>query len=260
MSRKGVLIWVGLLILTVVAKAADPVKGDGNLTTKKLSVSDFNEVRINGLMEFYYGQSDETPSVEITLDQNLFSHLRAEVKNRILTIDFKGVKVEGITKFRVNANSKWLKSARIEGNAAFNLSKPLTGDEVVIKATANSLVQLSEPVRVGKLELQIRQSGNIVATLIETEHIKCDMDGAGSITLKGGDAATGNYSITGSSDIHAYGFEVPVLTCKITGSGLAEIHATEQLKASIIGNGTIRYKGSPEVSSNILGKGTINKE
>lgn len=241
------------------AYAADPIKGNGKIVTKTITLSDYNEIRVQTGMEFNFEQSESTPSLEITIDENLYPYLKTGIKDRILTLEFKGAKVESYTQFVVKANSKWLKEARVTGNAAFNVNTPLTGDEISIRANSNCLVQLLHPVRAGNLELKINQSANIVAEKIEAEKITCDMDGSGSIRIKGGDATEGLYSITGSSDLHAFGFEVARLNCKMTGSGLAEINTTEDLKVSMVGKGTIRYKGIGPNKQVQIGKGTIEK-
>lgn len=257
MKHRSLLLIV-FLGVWINALAADPVKGDGKVTTRTIEVADYNEIHINGIMEFNYEQT-EVPSgvVEISLDENLFQYLQTEVKNRVLTIGFKRAKVDQVTRFVVKADSKWLKTARVEGNANMILHTPLTGDELEVRANANSLVQLKEPVTTGSLRLKITGSGNIVADRIETEKLVCDLDGSGSITLKEGKAPTGEYSIVGSSDLHAYGMEVADLSCKMTGSGLAEITATTNLRASIMGKGMIRYRGDAAVQQQIIGKGTI---
>lgn len=260
MRVKGIWLVFSLCCLSMLVKAADPVKGNGILTTEKVTLSDFNEIRINGPMTFYFEQSDAvSSSVEVTIDENLYPHLRVEVKNRILTIEFKKVKVEEIAQFTVKSNSPWLKEARLSGNAALQIQSPLSGDEIILRGTANCLIHCTGGIKAGTLELFTRQSANIVVDHLEAEELKCDMDGAGSITLKSGIATTGKYSITGSNDIHAFGMEVADLTCKITGSGTAEIQATEKLKVSVIGNGTIKNKGVDPDSQTTIGKGTITK-
>lgn len=260
MKRKRALLIVSLCCLSIMAKAVDPVKGNGILTTEKVTLSDFNEIRVNGPMAFYYEQSDAiSPSVEVTIDENLYPHLQIEVKNRILTIEFKKVKVENITQFTVKSSSPWLKEARLSGNAGLNIQTTLTGDEIILRGTANCLINCTGEIKAGTLELITRQSANIVINNLEAEELECDMDGSGSITLKNGKATTGKYSITGSNDLHAFETEVADLTCKITGSGMAEIHATEKLKVNIIGNGTIKYKGVSPHSQTTIGKGTITK-
>lgn len=261
MKTKSCSMWIiSLCCLASTVWAADPLNGNGTLVTKTIAVTDYNEIRINGPMDFYFEQSESAPGLEITVDENLFPHIKAEVKNRILTIEFQKVKVDSVTEFKVKANTKWLKEARIAGNAGFSTQTPLEGDEVTIQAKANCLVQLLKPVRVGTLTLKTTQSANIVAEQIEVENIKCDMDGSGSIRLKDGMANKGTYSISGGNDLHAYDFEVTELTCKMTGSGLAEVHATKSLKISMLGSGTVKYKGDATIHSNmLLGKGTVEK-
>ncbi len=258
MKQRSLFFALLLTVLTGTVQAADPVKGDGHPVTKTMEVTDFNAIRINGIMQFEYEQT-EVPSgvIEITLDENLFAHLQTEVKDRVLSMKFRDVKVDQVTRFVVKANAKWLKSARVEGNAHFIALTPLTGDELEIRANENCLVELKEPVTAGLLRFKINGSANVVAEQIEASRLECDMDGSGSINLKTGKAANGLYSIVGGSDLHAFGVEVDELNCRMTTGGLAEIHVATKLKASIMGKGTIRYKGKPEIQQSTIGKGKI---
>ena len=246
MKTKAILLMVFFLGWVTTGWAADHVKGDGKLTSKKISVADYNEIKVDGVIDFNYEQSDDPSTVEVTVDQNLHPYVNIEVKDRVLTIAFKGAKVDHFTKFIVKTNSKWLAAAKVSGNANFMVNSPLTGDETVIKANANSLVQLKETVKVGKLDLNVSGSANMVVNHLEADKIECDIDGSGSITISSG-------------DIHAFGLAVPLLSCKVTGNGLAEVHATDNLKANVIGKGNIRYKGPTAVQQRIIGKGTVEE-
>ena len=233
MKTKAILLMVFFLGWVTTGWAADHVKGDGKLTSKKISVADYNEIKVDGVIDFNYEQSDDPSTVEVTVDQNLHPYVNIEVKDRVLSIAFKGAKVDHFTKF--------------------------IGDETVIKANANSLVQLKETVTVGKLDLNVSGSANMVVNHLEADKIECDIDGSGSITIKKGNAKEGDYSIVSSGDIHAFGLAVPQLSCKVTGNGLAEVHATDNLKANVIGKGNIRYKGPTAVQQRIIGKGTVEE-
>ena len=259
MKTKAILLMVFFLGWVTTGWAADHVKGDGKLTSKKISVADSNEIKVDGVIAFNYEQSDAPSTVAVTVDQNLHPYVNIEVKDRVLTIAFKGAKVDHFTKFIVKTNSKWLAAAKVSGNANFMVNSPLTGDETVIKANANSLVQLKETVTVGKLDLNVSGSANMVVNHLEADKIECDIDGSGSITIKKGNAKEGDYSIVSSGDIHAFGLAVPLLSCKVTGNGLAEVHATDNLKANVIGKGNIRYKGPTAVQQRIIGKGTVEE-
>lgn len=259
MKVKGFLCIAFLLGWAISGWSADHVKGNGNLTSKKIAVSDYNEIKIDGVIDFNYEQSDAPSAVEVTVDENLHPYVQVEVKDRVLTIAFKGAKVDHFTKFIVKTHSKWLKEAKVSGNGNLMVNSHLTGDETRIKANGNSLVQFKKPVKVGKLDLNVSGSANMVVESLEADRIECDIDGSGSITLKSGKAQEGSYNIVSSGDIHAFGLEVPELNCKITGNGLAEIHPTDNLKASVIGKGSIRYKGPTAVQQRIIGKGTIEE-
>lgn len=259
MKTKAILLMVFLLGWILPCRAADHVKGDGNLTTKQITIDDFNEIKIDEVIEFHYEQSNKTPSIEVTVDQNLHDYIFIEVKDRVLSIGFRGAKVDQFTKFIVKTNSKWLKNVKITDNANFMVNSALTGDELTIKANSNALVQLKKLVTVGKLKLDVNGSANMVVSNLKADKIECDLDGSGSATIKQGTAKEGTYSIVSSGDIHAFGLEVAELTCKITGSGTAEVRPTGHMKANIVGKGNIRYKGPVTITQRIIGKGTIEE-
>ncbi|MTT24025.1 DUF2807 domain-containing protein, partial [Parabacteroides merdae] len=43
------------------------------------------------------------------------------------------------------------------------------------------------------------------------------------------------------------------------GKGSAQIHPTDNLKATIVGKGNIRYKGPTAVQQKVIGKGTVEE-
>ena len=230
---------IGLFVGTSSLWAVDHVKGNGNLTSKKISIEDFNAIRFDGVIDFNYVQSEAPATIEVTVDQNLHDYVNIEIKDRVLQIGFKGAKVDHFTKFIVKTNSKWLNEVKVSGNGNFMLNSEYAGDEMTIKANANSLVQLKNKVTVGKLNLDVSGSANMVANNIEVDKLECDIDGSGSITLKKGTAKEGDFGIVSSGDLHALGIEIPRIECSVTGNGLAELRPTKNLKANVIGKGTI---------------------
>ena len=83
MKTKGFLLLAFLFGLFLNAKAADNVNGNGTLSTKTIKIDDFNEVRIDGIMDFSYVQSDDPGSLEVTLDENLHQYLNVDIHDRI---------------------------------------------------------------------------------------------------------------------------------------------------------------------------------
>lgn len=259
MKTKCLLFLVMLLGLFLTVQAADHVKGNGKLSSKKIKIDDYNAIKIDGVIDFNYEQSNDAPAIEVTVDENLHQYVSVEINDRVLTVRFKGAKVDHYSKFIVKTNSKWLKEVKASGNANFMVNSPLTGDETTIKANSNCLVQLKEPVKVGKLDLNVSGSANMVVNELQADKLECSINGSGTITLKKGKASVGEYSITSSGEIMAFGVEVPDLTCKMTGNGTMEVHSTDNLKANVVGKGNIRYKGPTAVQQKVLGKGSVEE-
>ena len=223
-------------------QAADHVKGNGKLSTKKITIDDFNAIKFDGVIDFNYEQSESTPHIEITVDENLHPYVNIDIQDRVLTVGFKGAKVDHFTKFIVKTNSKWLKEVKASGNA-----------------NSNCLVQLKQKVEVGKLDLNVSGSANMVVNELKTDKLECSINGSGTINLKAGNAEEADYSITTDGEIMAFGVAVPEVNCKITGKGSAQIHPTDNLKATIVGKGNIRYKGPTAVQQKVIGKGTVEE-
>ena len=91
----------------------------------------------------------------------------------------------------------------------------------------------------------------------KTDKLECSINGSGTINLKAGNAEEADYSITTDGEIMAFGVAASEVNCKITGKGSAQIHPTDNLKATIVGKGNIRYKGPTAVQQKIIGKGTV---
>lgn len=259
MRTRSILFMTFLLGWVATSWAADQVKGNGKLTTKQITVSDYNEIKIDEVIDFYYEQSNDSASVEVTIDQNLHQYIDIDVEDRVLTIGFTGAKVDHFTKFIVRSNSRWLSSAKLTGSGNLTINGPLTGDETTIKTDGSSVVTLKGTVKLGKLNLDANGSANMVISYLEADEVDCDLDGSGTITIESGKAKEASYSSAGSTTLQAFNFEVDDVTCKMTGSSLAEVYATTSLNAQIIGKGTIQYKGSPEVKSRVIGKGSVEQ-
>ena len=261
MKVKGLLLMAFLFGFFAIGQAADDVKGNGKPSTVTMSVDDFNRIDIDGIMDFSYVQSEgDASKLEVTLDDNLHQYLDVQTTDRKLTIRFnKKVRVTQLTKFVVKANSKWLKKVKAAGNANFMVNSKLSGDELEVKANENCLVQFKQPIEVGVLDLVVSGSANMVVENMKVDKLNCHMGGSGSIRLKAGSANQGNYTVLSSGDIHAYGVAIPDVKCTMAGSGLAEIHPTGNLNATLVGKGNIRYKGPTAVQQRVIGKGTIEE-
>ena len=86
MRTKGLLSIIMLLGLLFTAQAADHVKGNGKLSSKKITIDDYNSIKIDGVIDFNYEQSDAAPYIEVTVDENLHEYVNINIKDRELSV------------------------------------------------------------------------------------------------------------------------------------------------------------------------------
>lgn len=110
-----------------------------------------------------------------------------------------------------------------------------------------------------KLEVQVRGSGDIKATVNVTE-LSAKVHGSGDITVKGS-ASNQTISVHGSGDYEAIDLVSNSANASVNGSGDIEIQVSESLKARVNGSGDIVYYGNPSnVDSNVNGSGDITRK
>ena len=86
MKTKGLLTIAFLFGLLFSIEAADHVKGNGKLSTKKITIGDYNAIKIDGIIDFNYVQSEETPFIEVTVDENLHSFVNIDTASSIVNL------------------------------------------------------------------------------------------------------------------------------------------------------------------------------
>jgi hypothetical protein len=248
-----------ILLFSIGVNAIDHVRGNGKLTTKKINIDDYNSIRVDGVIDFTYTQSDKTPELEITLDENLHQYVFIDIDDKELIVKFTGVKVDHYTKFAITSNSKWLKKIKASGNSNIIINSSLIGDELNVEANSNCLIQARRSIQVGALDFKVAGSANVVCNSVKVDKLKCAITGSGTINLKNGSTTQSKYTITSSGEIMSYGVTATDADCKLTGNGSIELTAEKSLKAYVVGKGTIMYKGTPSVEQKVVGKGKVEK-
>lgn len=223
-TKVSLLIACLLTTLTGFAFTNEKVEGNGNIITKEISISDYNEISTVGVMEFVYEQSDAAPYLKIMIDENLFPLLKAQVDGKELIIGPKKIKKNSRngnsynlqpTKFKVITNSREIKELNVVSS----------GDFII-----------ASPINIGKLEI--------------------NMAGSGYIQIAG-KADRAEYNLAASGNIKAYECVTGKTECNIAGSGNIQTHTRNQLEANIVGSGNVYYKGNPTTSKSIIGSGKL---
>lgn len=280
MNTKVVFLVLILLSITIAGFASEK-KGNGNLVTQKITVSDYDEIEIKGSnincdesfskswknltqskddtpQLVNYTQSRSAASLTLTIDENLFSELNVQVRGNKLIIDTKNNIRITPSRLLIKTNSTSLKSVRIFGPIEFRVKGNLTADDLALKITGSGDIELKESLKVLNLTAEVVGSGDITIEKLTCNDINARVAGSGDIFLCG-KAGRGTYNVAGSGDIKASELHVETLQCTVAGSGDIKANAWGTLNASVDGSGDIRYKGNASVSTHVSGSGDIIK-
>lgn len=134
--------------------AQNTIKGDGNIITKEISISDYDEISYVGKVNIEYEQSNASPFFKITIDENILSHLDIKVKGKTLIIQPKDEKKSfngksyGLnlqpTVCEIKTNSRELKEISAVGGGEFVAKSPLKTDKLDISVAGSSTINFDK--------------------------------------------------------------------------------------------------------------------
>jgi hypothetical protein len=102
-------------------------------------------------------------------------------------------------------------------------------------------------------------SGNITVKEINNGRFSLVLSSSGDVDLAG-HATLSEVEITGSGDLEASALKTKGTTMHMSGSGFANVHASQALYVDMVGSGDINYFGNPqEVVKEIIGIGSLNR-
>ena len=187
-----VCIW----LLTTNGFAQNTIKGDGNIITKEISISDYDEISYVGKVNIEYEQSNASPFFKITIDENILPHLDIKIKGKTLIIQPKdekkyfngnsyGLNLQP-TVCEIKTSSRELKEISAVGGGEFIAKSPLKADKLDISIAGSSTINFDKQLEARKINFSVAGSGDINATQLKVDNLDCSVAGSGSILLKGG--------------------------------------------------------------------------
>lgn len=241
-NHKYIIVAVFLLVFVSSVCSAVPVfsstiEGSGNIITEERNVSGFDRVTLSGFGEVSV-QQGEAVSLTVSTDDNIMPHVRTEVRNNTLILDFddkgrnRGYNPTDGIKF--NLVVKDLSRIDISGAGSFDVKELETKSLLADLSGAGSL-------EIGNLtanELVVRQSG------------------AGTVFVSG-QVEGQELTHSGVGSYHAADLESKTAIIDISGAGSATVWATELLDIQISGLGSVIYYGNPRIIQNVSGLGKL---
>lgn len=213
------------------------IKPKGSIITETITPEAFSSVRMMIPAKTYIENSN-TFSIEVKGHENILKNIDYEIKDGELKIKFDRCvrKLDELPQFTIKA--------------------PLFyGFYVMGSGSVETLDTLRQSGN--SIHFEISGSGDIYAR-VQASKVHSKISGSGSIRLHGS-ADEVEMRISGSGDISA--FELPVRKgdVEISGSGNANINASDYLKVKISGSGNVNYMGNPVIELDNSGSGKIRK-
>jgi hypothetical protein len=205
-------------------------------------LSGFNAVELGGSFDVYITQGS-TESVKVEAPSDVMNHIITEVSGGVLKIYNKhdswhwGNWWGNHKKIVVYVSAKALNAVSISGSGDVFFKEGLSGNS---------------------LKLRISGSGDMLGK-VSVKNLESSISGSGDMKLSG-NADSSTVSVVGSGDFTARNLVTVNSAVRVSGSGDADINASDKIDAAVIGSGDVRYTGSAKnISKSKTGSGDISR-
>ncbi len=227
------------LIMNAQWNSRTKVKGNGNMITKNISTSDYDQIAVSGFFEVVLITGEEG-KITLEAEENFLEYIIIKVENNTLKIN-----VENEVSLNPSRGHKVLITVPFESLTAVSLSG--SGD-----------VRSKNKIKATEFKSTLSGSGDIHLD-IDAKEVTGEVTGSGDMVLKG-QSEEFKCTVTGSGDLNATGLESAIVSAKVTGSGDCSVYCTASLEARVTGSGDISYYGDPKKKdTKVTGSGDISK-
>jgi hypothetical protein len=234
MHRLAAAVASALAVIPAAAHAhlfCSGAAGDGQKVSQTRTVAAFTAIRVEGAIDAAI-QVGGTPSVTVTIDQNLQPLVSTEVSGGTLVIRTK--------------DACWT------GKGVVEITVPLLRG-VSLRGSGDVTVEGGQ----GELALQVEGSGDLRWSGTATR-LDASIAGSGDLRLTG-TADQAHLSVAGSGDVKASGLTAREADVSVAGSGDVEVTLDGgTLRARVAGSGDVIWHGRATVEqASVSGSGEI---
>ena len=229
---------IALTLLTYTTSNAQfkKVKGNGNITTKIHTTSDYHKVDVVGSMDVILEKGTEG-TIRVTTDENIHEYVTIESNKGILKIKIKN---------NINISTKKDVHIKVSFTSLDNVSLTGSGD-----------VLTNDQIKSDQFEAEVTGSGDMTID-VEANSIDAKVTGSGDLKITGTTTKL-EIKVTGSGDFDGGSLNAQNVEAYVSGSGDARVVANKNIKARVNGSGDINYSGNPRTSdTKVMGSGDIS--
>lgn len=205
-------------------------------------LSGFNSVSVSGSFDVYIVQGS-SESVKVEAPSDVMSHIITEVNDGDLRI--------------YNKHDNWNWNDWFGNHkkiAVYVSAKDLNN----ISLSGSGDVFFKEGITANSLRLRVTGSGDILGR-VEVKSLESSVSGSGDMKVAG-HAENSTVSVVGSGNFTGRNLITVNTAVRVTGSGDADVNASDRIDASVRGSGDVRYTGGAKnVSSSKTGSGDISR-
>jgi Putative auto-transporter adhesin, head GIN domain len=174
--------------------------------------------------------------------------------------EFRRIEVQGSFDVKCSVGAEPQVTITGDDNLLPHVITELNGDTLVLRMERGRYSchsSLHATVSTPTLEgVEVCGSGDVDVIGLQGARFEASISGSGSITADG-EVQHLEASISGSGDLELSHLRAETGDVTISGSGDADIHVTDQLRATVSGSGDIHYRGDPKATLHISGSGSI---
>ena len=186
-------------------------RGSGNAETRTLDLDEFDEIEVGGAFELDITFGDRQ-HVEITIDDNLWDNLEAEVKGGRLTLDWEE-NCRPDVDCRAEITLARLTQIDVHGAGDVNI-EDFSGDRFVFEVHGAGDLEMNGEV--DELEIQITGAGDVDTRDLRAKDVEIRISGAGSADVYASERLDAR--VSGAGDLTYYGDPEHKVT-KVSGVG-----------------------------------------
>jgi hypothetical protein len=186
-----------------------------------------------------------------------------ESENRKVS-GFTGVELRGSGDVTIRQAGSESLTIEADKNVLPDLTSTVSDGILQLGTRRGTMMINAGPIRyrIGVKDLSsvaILGSGTITVPKLDTQNIRVDLSGSGTVQLAGTTDGQ-QLTISGSGRYEGRDLESRTATVDISGSGSARVSVSTSLRVRISGSGSVFYRGNPSISEHISGSGDLIKQ
>jgi hypothetical protein len=205
-------------------------------------LSGFSAVTVAGSFDVQITQTG-TESVKVEAPADVMEHIITEVNGGVLKI------------YNKHDNWNW---SDWWGHHKKIIIYVTVKDINSVYISGSGDVAFKNGISANSLKLKISGSGDMNGK-VQAKTLECSITGSGDMSLSGS-AESSTIDLVGSGDYNAKNLLTVNTAVRVSGSGDAEVNASDKVDAAIHGSGDIHYTGAARnVSTSKTGSGDISR-